>query len=226
MMTLCDVLTALYPHAIIHKGAVIAEGVDIAEGVEIFPYVYIGEGCVLKKDCKIHPFSTLMAGTVVGENTEVRHSYLDGALVGADAQIGPFAHLRPGTILGDGVKIGNFVETKNSTIGSASYVSHLSYIGDATVGSHVNIGAGTITANFNPYTGVKARTVIGEGAKVGANSVLIAPVTVEAGASVAASTTITKTVPTGSLAIAREKQRNIPNWVSKQDQIKEFSEKK
>ena len=214
-MTLCEALMGLYPHATIYKGAIVADGVEIEEGVEIFPYTYIGEGCVIKRFAKIRPFSTLLAGTVIGENTEVKHSYLESAIVGANCFIGPFAHLRAGSVIGDNVKIGNFVETKNASVGENSFVSHLSYVGDAQVGANVNIGAGTITANFNPYTGAKSTTVIGDGATVGANSVLIAPVTVESGAAVAASSTITHTVPSGSLAVARQKQHNILNWVEK-----------
>ena len=215
MMKLCDVLMSIYPHATIHHGAVVEDGVEIEEGVEIFPYCFIGKGVVIQAGAKILPFSTLIGHTVIGQRSEVRHSFLEDAVVGADCFIGPFAHLRPASVIEDDVKIGNFVETKNARIGAHSFVSHLSYVGDASVGAYVNIGAGTITANFNPYTGEKSQTLIGDHATVGANSVLIAPVTVEAGAAVAASSTITDTVPSGSLAIARQKQRNILNWVEK-----------
>ncbi|MFN7310469.1 MAG: DapH/DapD/GlmU-related protein [Vampirovibrionales bacterium] len=222
MMNLCDVLMSIYPHATIHKGAIVEDGVQLEEGVEIFPYCFIGKNVVIKAGAKILPFTTLIGNTVIGENTEVRHSFLEDAVVGEHCFIGPFAHLRPGSVIARNVKIGNFVETKNASIGENTFVSHLSYVGDASVGANVNIGAGTITANFNPYTGEKSHTSIGDHATVGANSVLIAPVTVEAGAAVAASSTITDTVPTGSLAIARQKQRNIINWVEKHKKNQEI----
>ncbi|MCE2930878.1 MAG: hypothetical protein LW809_05775 [Vampirovibrionales bacterium] len=221
MMNLCDVLMSIYPHATIHKGAVVEEGAEIEEGVEIFPYCFIAKGVVIKAGAKILPFSTLMGHTVIGENTEVRHSFLEDAVVGEHCFIGPFAHLRPGSVIARNVKIGNFVETKNASIGENTFVSHLSYVGDASVGSDVNIGAGTITANFNPYTGEKSKTTIGNHATIGANSVLIAPVTIEKGSAVAASSTITDIVPAGSLAIARSKQRNILNWVEKNKKSEE-----
>ncbi len=164
--------------------------------------VHIGPGCVLK-DC------------VLGDDSRVQaNSVIEGARIGREVAIGPFARLRPGTRLADGVRIGNFVETKNADFGSHSKASHLSYIGDASVGRDANIGAGTITCN---YDGVrKSKTTIGEGAFIGSNTALVAPVTVGDHATVGAGSTITRDVPDSQLGIARGKQRNIEGWQRKQ----------
>ena len=160
--------------------------------------VQIGAGCVLKN-------ATIGAGTVI-----LPYSILDDVTVGADAHIGPFARLRPGTQLSDQVHIGNFVEVKNSQIGVGSKANHLSYIGDTTVGTQSNIGAGTITCNYDGAN--KHKTMIGNQAFIGSNSCLVAPVEVADGATVGAGSVITKAVPVGALAVARGQQRNIENF--------------
>lgn len=160
--------------------------------------VQIGAGCVLKN-------ATIGAGTVI-----LPYSILDDVTVGADARIGPFARLRPGTQLADQVHIGNFVEVKNSQIGIGSKANHLSYIGDTTVGTQSNIGAGTITCNYDGAN--KHKTMIGNQAFIGSNSCLVAPVEVADGATVGAGSVITKAVPAGALAVARGQQRNIENF--------------
>ena len=126
------------------------------------------------------------------------------------AEVGPFARLRPGTLLGEGARIGNFVETKKAVIGPGSKVNHLSYIGDATLGRGVNVGAGTITCNYDGVN--KFATTIDDGAFIGSNSSLVAPVSVGAGATVGAGSTITRDVPAAELAVARGTQKNIPGW--------------
>ena len=133
--------------------------------------------------------------------------------IGSATAIGPFAHIRPDSNLGDNVKIGNFVEVKKSTLGEGSKVSHLSYIGDAKIGSHVNVGCGTITVNYDGKN--KHLTTIEDDAFIGCNSNLIAPVTVGKGAYVAAGSTITKNVPESSLAIARARQENKEGYANK-----------
>jgi bifunctional UDP-N-acetylglucosamine pyrophosphorylase / glucosamine-1-phosphate N-acetyltransferase len=133
--------------------------------------------------------------------------------VGAGASVGPFAFLRPGTDLADDAKIGTFVETKNATIGRRTKVPHLTYVGDATIGEDANIGAGTIFANYDGL--VKRHTTVGDAAFIGSDSTLIAPVTVGAGAYVAAGSAVEKDVPPGSLGVARSRQRNIDGWVAK-----------
>ena len=138
------------------------------------------------------------------------HSVINNAEVGTAVCIGPFAHLRPAAVIGDDCRIGNFVEVKKSMIGNGSKVNHLSYIGDAQLGERVNVGAGTITANYDGVN--KHRTVIGDGSKTGANSVLVAPIILGGNVTVAAGSTLTKDVADGSLAIGRAKQMVKQNW--------------
>jgi bifunctional UDP-N-acetylglucosamine pyrophosphorylase/glucosamine-1-phosphate N-acetyltransferase len=136
-----------------------------------------------------------------------------GARIGAGAVVGPFSYLRPGTDLGADGKIGAFVETKNAVIGEHSKVPHLSYVGDATIGEHTNIGAATIFVN---YDGVeKHRIVVGDHARVGSDTMLIAPVTIGDGAYTAAGSVITSDVPAGAMGVARGKQRNVEGWVER-----------
>ncbi|MCA0893522.1 bifunctional UDP-N-acetylglucosamine diphosphorylase/glucosamine-1-phosphate N-acetyltransferase GlmU [Microbulbifer agarilyticus] len=160
--------------------------------------VKIGPNCLLK-NCQ------LAAGTVLEAN-----SIIEDASVGEACTIGPFARLRPGTELANGAKVGNFVETKKAKIGLGSKVNHLSYVGDADVGEGVNIGAGTITCNYDGVN--KSKTIIGDGAFIGSNSALVAPVTIGSGATIGAGSTITREVSADELAVARGKQRNIGGW--------------
>jgi bifunctional UDP-N-acetylglucosamine pyrophosphorylase / glucosamine-1-phosphate N-acetyltransferase len=166
--------------------------VSLGDGVQV------GPNCLLK-NCQ------LAAGTVVEAN-----SIIEDASVGEACTIGPFARLRPGTELANGAKVGNFVETKKAKIGVGSKVNHLSYIGDAEVGDDVNIGAGTITCNYDGVN--KSKTIIGDRAFIGSNSALVAPVEIGAGATVGAGSTITREVSADELAVARGKQRNISGW--------------
>ncbi len=161
--------------------------------------VRIGAHCVIR-DCAIGPDSVIEP-----------HSVLDGAEVGAGCTVGPFARLRPGTRLGARARVGNFVETKKADIGAGSKLNHLSYIGDARVGARVNIGAGVITCNYDGVN--KHTTVIGDGAFIGTDSQLVAPVTVGDNAFIAAGSTITRDAPAGQLTVCRAKpQRSIENW--------------
>ena len=160
--------------------------------------VRIGANCQLK-DCRI------------GDNVVIKpNSLIDEATVGAGAEIGPFARLRPGTVLAENVHIGNFVETKKALIGKGSKANHLAYLGDAEIGSGVNIGAGTITCNYDGVN--KHLTTIGDNAFIGTNTSLIAPVTVGAGATTGAGSAISKNVPDNTLAVARGKQVVIESW--------------
>jgi bifunctional UDP-N-acetylglucosamine pyrophosphorylase / glucosamine-1-phosphate N-acetyltransferase len=160
--------------------------------------VRIGAGCVIR-DCEI------------GADTRVMpHCVLEGAQVGAGCIIGPFARLRPESTLGSGVHIGNFVEVKNSQLGESSKANHLSYVGDARVGRRVNIGAGTIVANYDGAS--KHLTRVEDDAHTGSNSVLVAPITVGAGATIAAGSTVTHSVPAGKLTIARARQVTVEEW--------------
>ena len=178
--------------------------------------VFIDVGCVfigtvtLCDNVSIGPNCVLKDATI-GNNTVVHAmSHLEGCTVGESVLIGPFARLRPGAQLGDDVHIGNFVEVKNSTLANGAKANHLAYLGDATVGERVNYGAGSITANYDGSN--KHRTVIEADVHVGSNCVLVAPVTIGAGGTVAGGSTITKDAPPDALSVARGKQVSIPNW--------------
>lgn len=155
--------------------------------------------------------NTQIKNAVIGDNVEIfANCVIEDAVVGANSRIGPFARLRPGTVLAKEAHIGNFVELKNAIVAENSKINHLSYIGDANVGSHVNIGAGTITCNYDGVN--KSRTVIGDGAFIGSSSQLVAPVTVGANATIGAGSTITKDCPDNQLTLARSKQVTLSGW--------------
>jgi bifunctional UDP-N-acetylglucosamine pyrophosphorylase/glucosamine-1-phosphate N-acetyltransferase len=187
--------------------------VRVGPGTVLFPDVYLEGSTTIGANCTVYP-NVRIVDTVIDEEVEVReNSVLEGALVQRGAVIGPFARLRPGTVIKAGAKIGNFVEVKNSTVGEGTKALHLSYLGDATIGRGVNIGAGTITCN---YDGIKKhRTIIEDGAFVGSDTQLVAPVKVSRGAYIGAGTTVTKDVPPESLAITRTPQKNIQGWVKR-----------
>lgn len=160
--------------------------------------VTVGAGSVLT-DCD------LAAGTVVHP-----HSVLEGVVTTGACDIGPFARLRPGTVLAAGCRVGNFVETKNASLGEGSKANHLSYVGDSTVGKGVNIGAGTITCNYDGA--YKHQTVIEDDVFIGSDTQLVAPVTVGRGATIGAGSTVTKNAPAGALTISRSRQTSIEGW--------------
>lgn len=186
--------------------------VTIGPDTVIYPYTWIEGATCIGKDCRIGP-NTRLQDTQIGDQTVVHFTYAHECRLGNQVTVGPYVHLRPGTSLADAVKIGNFVEVKNSQIGSGSKLPHLSYIGDTDMGSQVNIGCGTITVNYDGQK--KYRTTIEDKAFVGCNSNLVAPVTVGCGAYVAAGSTITKEIPAGALGVARARQNNIEGWVEK-----------
>ncbi|NNG24997.1 bifunctional UDP-N-acetylglucosamine diphosphorylase/glucosamine-1-phosphate N-acetyltransferase GlmU [Telluria aromaticivorans] len=176
----------------IDVGCVFEGRVELADGVTVGPHCVlvnarVGAGATIKPFC-----------------------HIEDAIVGAQSQIGPYARLRPGTELGEDVHVGNFVEIKNSTVAAHSKANHLAYVGDATIGSRVNIGAGTITCNYDGAN--KFRTVIEDDAFIGSDSQLVAPVTVGKGATLGAGTTLTKDAPAGKLTISRSKQMTIEGW--------------
>jgi bifunctional UDP-N-acetylglucosamine pyrophosphorylase / glucosamine-1-phosphate N-acetyltransferase len=166
---------------------------------------HVGEGAVVGPNAHL-------TGCVVGARATVHSSRCERAEIGEDAAVGPFAHLRPGTVLDARAKVGAFAETKNSRIGAGSKVPHLAYVGDATVGADVNVACGVITVNYDGRD--KHRTIIEDGAFVGCDTMLVAPVTIGAGAYTAAGSTITEDVPPGALAIARARQVVKGDWVA------------
>jgi bifunctional UDP-N-acetylglucosamine pyrophosphorylase/glucosamine-1-phosphate N-acetyltransferase len=186
---------------------------------------FIDVNCVFEGDVtlgnnvSIGP-NCMIIDSVIGDDVEIKaNTVIDSARVGDHAVIGPFARLRPGTELAANTKVGNFVETKKAIVGQGSKINHLSYVGDATLGDNVNIGAGTITCNYDGVN--KHQTELNDNVFVGSNSTLVAPVTVESGGFVAAGSTVTTKVPSDSLAVGRAKQRNIEGWKRPTKQIKD-----
>jgi bifunctional UDP-N-acetylglucosamine pyrophosphorylase / glucosamine-1-phosphate N-acetyltransferase len=167
----------------------------IGRDVVVEPHVFFGPGVVVEDGATIHAFS-----------------HLEGATVRSGASVGPYARLRPGAVIGRKAKVGNFVEIKNAGLDEGAKVSHLSYIGDASIGAGANIGAGTITCNYDGIA--KHHTVIGAHAFIGSNSALVAPVTIGAGAFVASGSVVTEDVPADALAVARGRQANKPGWAA------------
>ena len=182
-------------------------GRDVEVDVDV---VFEGE-VVLGDGVRIGPFSRIRDAQLAAGTLVHAHCDIDGAVAGAGCVIGPFARLRPGTELGDAAHVGNFVETKKTRIGRGSKANHLSYLGDAEIGAAVNIGAGTITCNYDGAN--KHLTRIGDGAFIGSNTALVAPVTVGAGATIGAGSTISKNAPAGELSVARARQTTIRGWV-------------
>ncbi|MFI7618151.1 bifunctional UDP-N-acetylglucosamine diphosphorylase/glucosamine-1-phosphate N-acetyltransferase GlmU [Nonomuraea terrae] len=190
--TWIDVGVRIEPDAVIHPGTQLHGDTVIEPGAEVGP-------------------ATTLTDTFVGEGAVVRNAVCDSARIGPQVSVGPYAYLRPGTVLGRGSKAGTFVEMKNAKVGERSKVPHLSYVGDATLGDDVNIGASTVFVN---YDGVeKNHTTVGDGAFVGCDTMLVAPVTVSPGAYTAAGSVITDQVPPGAIGVARARQRNIEKWV-------------
>jgi bifunctional UDP-N-acetylglucosamine pyrophosphorylase/glucosamine-1-phosphate N-acetyltransferase len=184
--------------------------VSAGRDVEVDVDVVLEGEVSLGDDVRIGPFCRLKDVSLAA-GTQVRaHCDLDGARTEGAVTIGPFARLRPGTVLADGVHIGNFVETKNAVLGVGSKANHLSYLGDAVIGGKVNIGAGTITCNYDGVN--KATTTIDDGAFIGSNSALVAPVTIGRAATIGAGSVITKDAPEGELTIARGRQETLPGW--------------
>ncbi|RJQ23163.1 MAG: UDP-N-acetylglucosamine diphosphorylase/glucosamine-1-phosphate N-acetyltransferase [Nitrospiraceae bacterium] len=185
--------------------------VSIGRDTIIYPNTYLEGNTRIGNNCIVYPgsriYDTIIAnGVIIKDNTVIEKSR-----IGNESEIGPFARLRPGSVIGRKAKIGNFVEIKKSSIGNGSKASHLSYLGDAVIGSKVNIGAGTITCNYDGKN--KFRTIIESGVFVGSDTQFVAPVKIGRDAFIAAGATVTKNVPAGSLAISRTKQQNLKGWV-------------
>ena len=184
--------------------------VRLERDVLVEPNVQLRAGTTVGEGAVVGPDTTLSA-CVIGAGAKVVRTHGSGAEIGARASVGPFAYLRPGTRLGEGGKIGTFVETKNSDIGPGSKVPHLSYIGDTTIGEHSNIGAASVTVNYDGVA--KHRTTIGSYCRTGSDNMFVAPVTVGDGAYTGAGTVVRRNVPPGALAVSGGPQRNLDGWV-------------
>lgn len=189
-------------------------GVQIGEDTIIMPNTIIQGDTAIGEDCIIGPNSRICS-CKIGNNVEVANSVANDSSVGDDTHIGPFAYIRPGSVVGSHVKIGDFVEVKKSVIGDKTKISHLTYVGDAEVGSNVNIGCGVVFVNYDGKN--KNKTVVGDNSFIGCNVNLVSPVVVNKDAYIAAGSTITDEVPENSLAIARERQVIKQDWVTKKD---------
>ncbi|MCP9958660.1 bifunctional UDP-N-acetylglucosamine diphosphorylase/glucosamine-1-phosphate N-acetyltransferase GlmU [Streptomyces sudanensis] len=189
-----DVTVTFERDAVVHPGTQLLGTTHVAEDAEVGP-------------------NTRLRDTEVGRGARVDSTVADSAVIGEGASVGPYAYLRPGTRLGVRSKIGTYVETKNATIGEGTKVPHLSYVGDATIGEHTNIGAASVFVNYDGEK--KHHTTIGSHCKTGSDNMFVAPVTVGDGAYTAAGSVITKDVPAGALAVARGQQRNIEGWVAR-----------
>ena len=187
--------------------------VEIEPDTTILGPAHIFGKTTIKSGCTIHP-GTILRDSTIGENCEIKsYSVITDSIMGADCIVGPMAHLRTGTVLKSGVKVGNFVETKKAVLHPGVKASHLSYLGDTEIGEETNIGAGTITCNYDGEK--KHRTEIGKRVFVGSDSQLVAPLSIGDDATIGAGSTITKDVPPCSLAISRARQTVIPDWPKK-----------
>ena len=192
------------------RAAALAAGVTLVDPKT----VYLSIDTRFGRDVVIEPNVVIRPGVTLGDEvTVLAFSHLEGATVGAGCRVGPFARLRPGAVLGQAVHVGNYVEVKAATLADGAKANHLSYIGDAEVGARSNIGAGTITCNYDGF--VKSKTVIGADAFIGSNSALVAPVTVADGATVGAGSVITKDVAPDALALTRADQKTLPGMAAK-----------
>ena len=192
--------------------------VSIGQDVTIYPGATIEGNTIIGNRSVVYPNSRIV-NSQIGSDVNIKDScVIEESRIGDGSQVGPFAHLRPGTILDKNVRIGNYVELKKAFMGEGSKANHLTYLGDAEIGSDVNIGAGTITCNYDGKK--KHRTTIGDGVFVGSDVQFVAPVKIGEGAFIAAGSTVTKDVPPGSLAISRVEQKNMEGWVEEREKRK------
>lgn len=198
------------------KAAYIDESVIIGKGTTIYPGVILEGNTRIGQNCLIGQNSRIV-DSEIGNETEVQNSVILKSKVGNNTTIGPFAYMRPNSTLGDHVKLGDFVEIKNSSMGNGSKASHLTYIGDSDVGENVNLGCGVVFVNYDGKN--KHRSIVKDNAFLGCNVNVVSPVTIEEGAYIAAGTTVTADVPSGALCIGRAKERKIEGWTAKRGLI-------
>lgn len=194
-------------------GVVISPFAKIGKGTLIQPGTQLRQNVTVGENCNLGP-NSIIENSTIGDNCTVNATQIYSSVLEHDVKIGPFCHVRPGSHLCSGVKIGDFVEIKNSVVGRDTHASHLTYIGDSDVGERVNFGCGTVCVNYNGYE--KNRCTIGNDAFIGCNTNLVAPVTIGDGGYTAAGSTITDDVPEGALAIARARQVLKPDWATEQ----------
>lgn len=195
----------------------IDEDVTIGADSVVYPGTVIEGQCVFGSECEIGPYSRIR-DVKAGQRVTIQNSVILESTIGDGVTIGPFAYIRPGTVLHDSVKVGDFVEIKKSVVGKGSKVPHLSYVGDAEIGEKVNVGAGTITCNYDGSK--KWKTTIGNNSFIGSNTNLVAPVEVGANAIIGAGSTVTKDVPEGALCVERSNQAIYPEWVARKNKKK------
>ncbi|MFV1970300.1 MAG: DapH/DapD/GlmU-related protein, partial [Acidimicrobiia bacterium] len=186
--------------------------VSVVPGAEIYPDTYLTGDTAIAAGACVGP-GVQIHDSVIGEGSVVVHAVLNRATIGANASVGPYAYLRPGAVLKDGAKAGAHVEIKNSEVGARSKVPHLSYIGDTRIGEDTNIGAATVTVNYDGFK--KHRTTIGDRVQIGSDTMLVAPVTIGDDAFTGAGSVITHDVPDGSLAVERSPQKTIPDYAER-----------
>jgi bifunctional UDP-N-acetylglucosamine pyrophosphorylase/glucosamine-1-phosphate N-acetyltransferase len=209
--------------AFVDADATVGEGTFIGIGVEIRAGSVLGKNCTVENGCtviraKIGDGCTVgqhsrIEGAEIADGVGIMQSVIKESAIGEGTSVGPFAYIRPGSRIGAGCRIGDFVEVKNSVIGDRTKVSHLAYVGDADLGKDVNVGCGVVFVNYDGRD--KHRTLVGDGAFIGCNANLIAPVSIEGNAYIAAGTTVTTDVPAGSLSVGRVKDKNIEGWVER-----------
>ena len=190
----------------IEEGVQIGAGTWIGPGTIIKGKTVIGENCRIGQGCRIE-------NSEIGSGTEVEQSVILESVVGCETQVGPFAYIRPDSKVGSHCRIGDFVEIKNSSVGDGTKISHLTYVGDSDLGSGINLGCGVVFVNYDGW--VKQRSVVGDGAFIGCNVNVVAPVNIGEGAYIAAGGTVTCDVAPGALFIARDKGRSIDGWVAR-----------
>ncbi len=191
--------------------ALVEPEVRVGKGTKLFPWVHLQGSTVVGRDASIGSFSHIVDSTLGAGTTILDHCFIRSSRVGKNVSIGPFAHLRPESDIGDGAKVGNFVELKKTRLGAGAKAPHLSYLGDAVIGRKANIGAGTITCNYDGEK--KHQTIVGDGAFIGSDVQLVAPIRVGKGAYVAAGSCIVEDVPSNALALARSRQVVKRGWV-------------
>ncbi|MDR0876074.1 MAG: UDP-N-acetylglucosamine diphosphorylase [Clostridiales Family XIII bacterium] len=200
----------------VEEGVVIGAGTYIGPAVVITGDTEIGDDCVIGQNCRIE-------NSRIGGGCHVDQSVVTNSEVGENTAVGPFAYMRPGSFVGARCKIGDFVEIKNSVIGDDTKISHLSYIGDADLGTNINVGCGVVFVNYDGRE--KHRSTVGDGAFIGCNVNIISPVTIESGSYVAAGSTVSRRVPSGALLVARPSAQVREGWVEKRGLLKDRLEK-